>query len=67
MFLIIQINDFQGDFSDISSTTATLTERPVNIQTKAFFTTDSRRDAEYYRGQTSCHSVRKSKVLQMQP
>ena len=44
-----------------------ITVSPVDIQTKALFGTDSSRDAEYYREQTSCRSVDKNKVLQMQP
>ena len=43
------------------------TLRPVDNQTEAFFSTDLIRDAEYRREQTLCHSVRKSKVLQIQP
>ena len=39
----------------------------INIQTKAFFSPDLSRDTEYHREQILCYSVRKSKVLQMQP
>ena len=37
------------------------------IKIRFIFSTDLRRDAEYHREQTLHYSVRKSKVLQMQP
>ena len=43
------------------------TVRLANVLTKAFSSTDLRRDAEHNREQTVCRSVCKSKVLQMQP
>ena len=39
----------------------------LSIQTNAFFSTGSRRNAEWYREKIRCHSVRTIKVLRMQP
>ena len=46
---------------------ATYTIPPLSIQTKAFFNTGLRRDAELHCEQIRCHSVRTIKVLRMQP
>ena len=46
---------------------AAVTVSTLSIQTKAFFSTGSRRDAELNRDNIWCHSVRSIKVLRMQP
>ena len=43
------------------------TVQPVNIQIKVFSSTDSRRGKGFHREQALYQTVRKSKLLQMQP